>query len=366
MNIDKKISVIVPVYNAESYLSQCIESILKQDYNDIEVLLVDDGSSDNSAQICEEYRSRYSKIKVFLQKNSGVSSARNKGIQYARGDYIVFVDADDYLPESYVLSHMMAAIGDADILVGNYMRLWNGNLLPAKSCSDFSGFPREEATFRFRGFFSVGTLSYVWCKMYRRYFLLENQLRFENYAYAEDKLFNCFCYIRRCKYAFLPETVYVYRKNDASVSHQFRPDSVWEWMSVAEKLEHFAEENARDKEYEDLIACTIFFAAFFDGKMNYVYSGKTLSAVKKVLKQYASYPLAKKYFSMIVRGKLSKNIPSFLWKIMIWGFAWGMWLHCYGLLSFGIKILIDWRIDERLSKTGLKPDEQALNPGCNR
>lgn len=357
VNMNKKISVIVPVYNAETYLPQCIESILRQDYEDLELLLVDDGSSDKSVPICEEYGRRSEKIRVLAQKNSGVSAARNKGIENAKGDYIVFVDADDYLPESFVLSHMVAEMGEADILVGDYMRLWNDGLLPAESCSSFSGFSPEEGAFRFRGFFSVGTLSYVWCKMYRRSFLQENELGFGNYAYAEDKLFNFYCYIRGAKYGFLPEPVYVYRRNAASASYRFRPDSVREWMTIAEELECSVHEEAGDKGFEDLVACTIFFAAFFDGKMNYEHGGKTLSAVKKVLKEYASYPLAKKYFSELARGKLLKNISPFLWKGMVWGFAWGMWLHCYGILSLGIKALIDWRIDERLSDTGLREDE---------
>ena len=247
VNMDKRVSVIVPVYNAETYLPQCIESILKQDYDNLELLLIDDGSSDKSMQICEEYGRRSGKIKVVAQKNSGVSAARNKGMENAAGEYILFVDADDYLPDSCVISRMAAAIGGADILVGDYMRLWNDRLLPAGSCSSFSGFSPEQGAFRFRGFFSVGTLSYVWCKMYRRSFLQENQLR-------------------------------------------------------------FGEEKAGDKGYQDLTACTIFFAAFFDGKMNYEYGGKTLSAVKRVLKEYASYPLAKKYFSELARGRLLKHI----------------------------------------------------------
>ncbi len=355
--MDKKISVIVPVYNDETYLPQCIESILRQDYEDLELLLVGDSSSDKSVQICEGYGRQSGKIRVLLQKNGGVSAARNMGIQHAEGDFIVFVDSDDYLPESCVFSRMEAEMGDADILVGDYMRLWNDKLLPAGSCSSFSGFSPEEGAFRFRGFFSVGTLSYVWCKMYRRSFLQENELGFGNYAYAEDKLFNFYCYIRGAKYGFLPEPVYVYRRNAASASYRFRPDSVRGWMAIAEELDCSMREEAVDKRYGDLTACTIFFAAFFDGKMNYEYGGKTLSAVKKVLKEYASYPLAKKYFSLLARGKLLKHISPFLWKGMVWGFAWGMWLHFYGILSLGIKLLIDWRIDERLSDTGLRENE---------
>ena len=97
-----QISVIVPVYNAEKWLRRCVDSILAQTFTDFELLLIDDGSTDGSPAICDEYAQRDSRIKVFYQKNSGVSAARNSGLDHARGEWILFVDADDYLYEDVV------------------------------------------------------------------------------------------------------------------------------------------------------------------------------------------------------------------------------------------------------------------------
>lgn len=109
------ISVIVPVYNAERYISLCIEKILKQTYNDFELILVDDGCTDKSGQICDIYAQKDKRIKVVHKKNGGVSSARNRGIQEATSKFISFIDADDEVNENY-LSHLMAE-NKADLVV---------------------------------------------------------------------------------------------------------------------------------------------------------------------------------------------------------------------------------------------------------
>ncbi len=100
--IEKKVSVIVPIYNAEKYLNKCLESIIGQTYKNLEIILVDDGSSDNSPTICDAWAQIDSRIRVIHKKNGGVSSARNAGIDLAQGDYIGFVDADDWIePNMY-------------------------------------------------------------------------------------------------------------------------------------------------------------------------------------------------------------------------------------------------------------------------
>ena len=92
-----RFSIIVPVYNVEKYLSKCIQSLIDQDYNDYEILLIDDGSTDKSGIICEQYAKKYENIYVFHKKNGGLSDARNYGLQKALGDYILFVDSDDWI-----------------------------------------------------------------------------------------------------------------------------------------------------------------------------------------------------------------------------------------------------------------------------
>jgi len=111
----EKVSVIVPVYNNEKYVSECIESIINQSYGELEVILVDDGSVDNSGLLCDEYAIRDTRINVIHQKNKGVASARNRGIQSASGKYILFVDSDDYI-EPNLIEMAVSSIKDADIL----------------------------------------------------------------------------------------------------------------------------------------------------------------------------------------------------------------------------------------------------------
>lgn len=356
--MDKRITVIVPVYNAEAFLSECIDRILEQDYGNFELLLVDDGSVDGSRRICEDYAEKSEKVRFLHQENSGAARARNHGLQQADGQFIVFADADDYLPQTDVLSRMAREMDEsnADIVVGDYFRLWNGRLLPAGSCAGLSALTPSDGAFRFQGFFSVGTLSYIWGKMYRRSFIEQYQLRFCDYRYGEDKLFNFECYIHGASYAFLGQPVYVYRKNDDSVSYQYREDSAAGWMGIAGRTEELLRNKGLSEEYADLVSCTIFFAAFFDGKMNYEYGNKKLSAVKKVLRGYGQEELAARCFVQLSKPNRLRAVTSLLWRVMIWGFACGMRFHCYTILSLGIKMLIDLRIDERLSDTGLREE----------
>jgi len=352
--MQKKISIIIPVHNAEDYLTDCLESIVTQDYKNIEILLVDDGTSKGSKEIYKFFREQCEGIRIIKGQTDGPARARNRGLEQATGEYIVFIDADDYLPSKDVLTQMLEELenSQADIVVGNYERLWNGNLLPATNNQVFAKCPRNSADFRFCGFFSVGTLSYVWGKMYRASFIRENNLKFDDFYYAEDKLLSYKFYIYGAKYAFMEKSVYVYRKNATSISHRYRADSVESWMAIAEETWEILCKKGLEQQYDDLVAYTIFFAAFFDGKMNYEYKNKSLKAVKKILKKYASYPLAKEKFKELSKIKKKRKISSFLWRFMIGGFAFAMHLHCYMLLALGIKLLIDLKIDERLSDTG--------------
>lgn len=352
----RKVSVIVPVFNAAEYLAECVTSILGQQNIECELLLVESGSTDGSKKICESIAAEHENVLILNLKSKGPGDARNTGLEAATGEYIAFVDADDYLPDAKALHRMVNSLEEngADIAVGNYQRLWNGRMLSAAGHNSFSRLNRESAEFRFRGFFSGGVLSYVWCKLYRKSFLRKHRIRFGDYNYAEDKMFNFVCYLHGASYAFLDENVYVYRRNVQSISNVYRKGSIECWMRLAGELQDLLEQNGKDKLYGDLTANTIFFAVFFDAKMIYLHSGKKLGAVRQVLKKYRGFPLAKKAFSDFAGGKELRKIPSLLWKTMIFGFSAALYFKCYLLIAIGIKFLIDWRIDERLSDTGLR------------
>lgn len=126
-----KVSVIVPVYNSRKYLKECIESIINQDLEEIELILVNDGSTDNSLDICQKYAMKDSRIKIIDKPNGGVSSARNAGILAASGEYIGFVDSDDWI-QSEMYSNMYKNIKEtgSDICICNYIEESFGNSKP--------------------------------------------------------------------------------------------------------------------------------------------------------------------------------------------------------------------------------------------
>ena len=215
-----KISIIVPVYNVEQYLCQCIESILSQNYSDFELLLINDGSKDNSGKICDKYASIDCRIKVFHKKNGGVSSARNIGLQYACGDYVTFVDGDDMLMEDdmlFQLYHLYLSDIKYEIIefpglyfAGNkekeYLNRIQCNLELSKPVSIFNYWftnPRFE----------------VWGHLFKRS-LLQGICFDEMLTVGEDVVFLMEA-LQRCKsYLAVKEGCYYYRYRDTSVMHK--------------------------------------------------------------------------------------------------------------------------------------------------
>ena len=173
---EQMVSIIVPVYNAEAYLPEMIESVICQNYNNLELLLIDNCSMDNSFEICKSYEKKDVRIRVMQETENGPAAVRNHGLLAAHGGYIMFLDADDFLADNTVLDRFVNVMKheEADIVVGNYERLWNGQRFAAASHTSFSEKNPDSEDFRFQGFFSVGTLSYVWGKLYRKQFLEEN------------------------------------------------------------------------------------------------------------------------------------------------------------------------------------------------
>lgn len=209
------VSVIVPVYNVERYISKCIDSILKQTFTDFELILIDDGSSDNSLQICKQYESRDSRIRVYSQKNSGPSRARNNGISKALGEYITFVDSDDYLDSDYLFELTKY---QAD-LVSSGFKLWyaKDNRTEYKSYDHFLKATKEDNNIDLA--IEEGEFKYLLagpcCKLYKRSLLEKHHIFFdENLTYGEDHLFNL-CYLQNIENIVLtPYAGYVYTHYD--------------------------------------------------------------------------------------------------------------------------------------------------------
>ncbi len=195
-----RLSIIIPVYNAEEYLDRCLDSIFEQSFPSYEVILVDDGSTDSSPMICDRYSATDPRFRTIHKDNRGVSSARNAGLNLAKGEYLMFVDSDDaLLPEA--LERMMEGVVDEDIVLGGYTAFIGGvpskEVLPLKSRS----YRGEEMVSFFEDNIrrNCEMLDAPWSKMYRRKTV--GDLRFcEDLSYAEDKLF-VFSFMAKCQSA---------------------------------------------------------------------------------------------------------------------------------------------------------------------
>lgn len=353
-----KVSIIIPIYNGLPYLYECLDSIVSQRSVDMEVLLINNGSTDESLQVCRKYASEHSCFKVFDIEISSIGGARNFGLKHATGDYIMFIDADDFLPDSLVLRDMLkkSVSKGSDICVGNFSRLWGDKLLHATSHRTFSKYPQNGNRFLFTGFFSVDILSYVWAKLFKKSFIMENGLIFADCRYAEDKLFTLQCSAKNAVYSFINREVYVHRNNPDSVSNSYRIHSHLIWLDIAHSIKDtFKDEGTIPPIWERITAYTIFFGCFFDCKMEYMHFGRKTSGVIRLLKQYAMDPLACSCFKLLSGPGGIKGVPSHLYRILIFGFALCMRYKLYHLLALGIKLLVDLKIDEVLSDTGRKP-----------
>ena len=194
------VSVIVPVYNVERHLPACIESVLGQTYSDWELLLVDDGSTDRSGKICDEYAEQNNRIRVFHKENGGVSSARNMGLDNAKGEFIAFLDADDYL-DSDLYEQALLSIGKNDVLFFHYSMDENGKIYKVhqSGLNDLARNPKNfmlfygtnKRTFKSDDYCEDTVWSvFSWRMIYRKSFIDQYNLRFDTgIKSGEDRIF---------------------------------------------------------------------------------------------------------------------------------------------------------------------------------
>lgn len=214
----KIISVIVPVYKVEKYLNKCIESIVNQSYRHLEIILVDDGSPDNCPKICDVWAEKDKRIKVIHKCNEGLSSARLTGIQVATGEYVQFVDSDDYLEQGACELLINDLINNnADLCVAN-IKYINFNLKQPR----LKSFITTRQDFAIETLYSQGLFNFAWNKLFKRSLLPHEPIIVEKYG--EDFWFNCE-YLKNCKKIVYNETpIYNYVAIPNSIVHCYSPD----------------------------------------------------------------------------------------------------------------------------------------------
>lgn len=219
------ITVIVPVYNSEKTLHRCIDSILGQTYQNFELLLINDGSIDNSGDICDEYAKMDTRIRVFYQENKGVSAARNTGLDNAKGEWISFVDSDDWISSEYLNDLYKEAITtNADVVTCNFFEVTT-NVIRICNAFDWSGKNFIDVNSINKGHFLSVVISFsfgtVWNSIISKELINMRDLRFDmNYKYGEDTLFMFQVYMYAYIYRYLAKPLYYYdRTNELSATN---------------------------------------------------------------------------------------------------------------------------------------------------
>lgn len=217
MEIRVKVSIIVPVYNVEKVINKCLTSLVNQTLKDIEIIVVNDGSPDNSQVIIDKYAKKDKRIRSFIKQNGGLSDARNYGLDKAQGEYIMFVDSDDYI-DLFACEKLFkeASKAKVDILVGNYYDVKDGIIEPnickcSESILTSVDFIKE--------YFSQKNVSLMsWLLFYKRSFLIKNKLKFLKGVFHEDEEFTPRAMLKANKIKFIDYKFYYYVYNTNSIT----------------------------------------------------------------------------------------------------------------------------------------------------
>lgn len=272
-----KFSIIVPAYNVAQYIEECVESVLNQDYNNYEVIIVDDGATDETPQIIDTIAQQSEKVKVLHKENGGASSARNQGIQAAIGDYILFLDGDDFWSSKNFLSSLevVLATDKKDIIIFPYTELYDDKKL-AHHYSKSSGSYVKDATI---GIFNGPN----WNKCIKKSCIDENQLSFDTSLVAEDCIWGANLLKAVDTYEILDEPQYMYRQNRAgSLTNVVKEKNVLDILkSVSIGLDNIEDFSAEKQE-----ALKVYFAISYISILPFVHLYKNNFDIKNYLKDY--------------------------------------------------------------------------------
>ena len=216
-----KISIIVPIYNVEEYLRRCIDSLISQTLKDIEIILVDDGSPDNCGKIIDEYAKEYANIVVVHKENGGLSDARNAGLNAATGEYMGFVDPDDYTePQMYEIMYNSAKENDSDLVICGYNEIFSQSYTEKRNFDSLKSSSDAESLV---GKYINGEFgAYAWNKLYKYSLIKENNLLFpKGIQLTEDVIF-LFAFLKYAKtYSVITEQLYNYIRLDSSICGRY-------------------------------------------------------------------------------------------------------------------------------------------------
>ena len=290
--MEELVSIVVPIYKVEKYMHKCIDSIINQTYKKIEIILIDDGSPDNCGKICDDYAKKDSRIKAVHKENNGVSSARNLGIEISTGNWIAFIDSDDWIENDYIEQLFSIANKDgSDIALCGYNRINNNSI---QTINVANGKIEEYNSYDFL----IKTLNpqtaFGLCHMKLIKKDCIQNLRFdENLVVGEDALFNMQLSKNIKKAVFYKKALYNYRNNSNSVVKRYDDNYAKKYMESMKKCKEYITSNYTDSKikqnYYNYVAYHVMLVS-----VNYCFHPENKNKHKiKLLKEICSYDIFK-------------------------------------------------------------------------
>ncbi|GGA45064.1 glycosyltransferase [Paenibacillus physcomitrellae] len=264
MEREQVVSVIVPVYNVEAYLRKCLDSLCGQTYSNLEIIVVNDGTRDGSQAIIDEYARKDSRLRPLIQANGGLSAARNTGMDAATGDYIAFVDSDDWIASDMFTQMVeLAEASQSDIIVCNYDKVYDDHterqyLNLKEEAVDVREIGIAEYIYRYLFTYQHG--HEVWNKLYRRSVIEQNAIRFEpnKEIFSEDLMFNLFVLCHAGRISSLNHTFYYYLQREGSIMQIPNPQMGARYVTLVERFKHYAQRAGLASEVEPVLPVLLY------------------------------------------------------------------------------------------------------------
>lgn len=339
MGVKVKVSVIIPVYNVDKYLKRCLDSVINQTLKDIEIIILNDGSTDNSEEIILEYASQDERIQYYKHKNIGLGPTRNKGIEYAKGEYLSFIDSDDY-----VSLHMLETLytrakkENADVVCGQVLLEYeNGyQILRQDFCNILSYSLKTQGREKFiREYYFGRKFSHnAWDKIYKTKMIKENKIKFgdNNRIFAEDNFFQ----LQVLQYAniisFVSQNLYYYIQRDNSIMNSYKKNLINRNLNMIldyEKQFVIPSNNNLNKKICSLLTFEILIAEI----LNVINSRLGFKTFYNSINQLKNNKVFKKQMNYLISDKAYRFEPNKQKRVFIWSIAILMKIKAYFLVA---------------------------------
>lgn len=308
------LSIIVAAYNVEKYICKCLESLLNQSYEDSEILVVNDGSTDNTEKIIKDYEKKNKKIKLLSKTNGGLSDARNYGINHSKGEYIAFVDGDDYVDEKIYEEMLNKMIREnSDMCVCNFKKVYLNKIkIPKLNYCLFKGELVQNFLLKHDEIFTVS-----WNKIYRKEIIIKNDIFFINRAFFDDLGFNSKYILYTKKISIVNKMFYNYVQREGSITNSkvYNPYIEKAVLDLKNNLKLFYEEHNFYEKYKLSLEGTYIRMEIYKINYSLKFNNYNEKDINKIKINYILYlPLKHKIAIILMKLKIYKYIYKILKK----------------------------------------------------